>query len=512
VKKLLKLLFSRAVFVSLLLLLQLGLLIFLMLRLSKHFYLFDIGMLLLSLVAVFYIISRPSNPTYKLAWVVPILAFPVLGGAFYLMTSFQRNVRRFCDRVDQSIAETVPYLQQEEALLQQLRQCAPQQANLVHYLNQYGGFPMHDHTSVKYLPLGEEKWKAMLEELEKAQHFIFMEYFIVEEGVMWDSILEILQRKAAQGVDVRVMYDGMGCLTLLPFDYPKKLRSMGIQCRVFNPFVPFLSVVQNNRDHRKILVIDGHTGFTGGINLADEYINHKKVHGHWKDTALLLHGEGVQNLTMLFLQMWNIHSKEQEDYTQYLPHTWHPEPFPESPGYVLPYGDSPMDRESVGETVYLETIAKAQRYVHVTSPYLILDNEMVTAFSTAAKSGVDVKIIVPHIPDHWYVYAQAQSYYSELLAAGVQVFEYTPGFIHAKMFVSDDQTAVVGTINLDYRSLYLHFECAAWMFDCPAVADIEADFQRTLAQCQRVTPDDCRRIPWPKKMLNTFLRLFAPLM
>jgi cardiolipin synthase len=267
---------------------------------------------------------------------------------------------------------------------------------------------------------------------------------------MWDSILELLAGKAAEGVEVRVMYDGTCAITSLPFSYPKKLEAMGIRCKMFSPVRPMLSTVQNNRDHRKILVIDGKVGFTGGINLADEYVNRRERFGHWKDTAVMLRGEAVQSLTLMFLEMWNLDEKTPENWVKYCS-------FREAPaaagGYVIPYCDSPLDNEMVGEFVYLDILNTAKRYVHMMTPYLILDNETITALCYAAKRGVETIIIMPHIPDKWYAYLLARTYYEELIRAGVQIYEYTPGFIHAKQFTSDDEKAVVGTINLDYRSL-----------------------------------------------------------
>ena len=373
-------------------------------------------------------------------------------------------------------------------------------------MNHKGVYPIYKNTSVKYFGLGEEMIDALKEELKKAEHFIFMEYFIISRGRVWDEILEILKQKASEGVDVRVLYDGM--VTQLN---EKVLHANNIKCKAFNRFTPFVSSVQNNRDHRKIAVIDGHTAFNGGINLADEYANIISRFGHWKDTAVMLRGDAVWSFTVMFLQMWEIIAAD-EDYRE----LYGPEKYGvseiESDGFVMPYGDAPTDGENIGELVYLDIINKARDYVYITTPYLILDNEMITALGFAAKSGVDVRIIVPGIPDKWYCYCIAQSYYKDLLDVGVKVYEYAPGFVHAKNFVSDDNKAVVGTINLDYRSLFLHFECATFMYGSSAVGEIKEDFFKTLESCREIDYEYIKNIPFLKKVVNGILRTLGPLL
>ena len=354
---------------------------------------------------------------------------------------------------------------------------------------------------------------VLVRELEQAEHYIYIEYFIINDGVMWRTILDILERKTTEGVDVRLIYDGFGCLTTLPYHYERFLREKGIQCQVFNPFRPLLNIVQNNRDHRKICVIDGKTGFTGGINLADEYINQKRRFGHWKDTAVILKGEAVWNMTVMFLHMWNViaNSSEPIDHELHLPHHFHPDSF-ESDGYVQPYSDTPLDGEIVGENVYLNIINRARKYVYICTPYLIIDNEMMTALCLAAKSGVDVRIMTPGIPDKKMVFLLTQSYYEQLLEAGVHIYEYQPGFLHAKSFVCDDEIAVVGTINLDYRSLYHHFENGVWFYKNKVIQDILSDFQETLNYCDPISIDFCRNRNIVIRAFQSILRLFAPLL
>lgn len=518
IRRLLRIVFGRTSWVLLFFLIQVGILLAAFQWLGNHIiYVFG-GFTLLSAITVIYILNKDEDSSFKMAWVIPVLVIPVFGTLFYLFVELQPGARRMNRRLTGLIRDTEGYIPQDEQVLKQLRQQEEGEANLASYMKQYGGFPVYGNTRVTYFPLGEDKFEELKKQLKQAKHFIFMEYFIVERGLMWNSLLEILEQKVKEGVEVRVMYDGMCCLNLLPYRYPKELEEKGIRCKMFSPIVPALSTIQNNRDHRKITVIDGHTAFTGGINLADEYINQKERFGHWKDTAIMLQGDAARNFTVMFLQMWNITESKPEPYKKYL--TIDGKPRQDSGqvtessdlGYVMPYGDSPIDNETVGEYVYLDILNRARRYVHIMTPYLILDQDMNTSMKYAAKKGVEVVIIMPHVPDKLLAYLLARSYYQELLEAGVQIYEYTPGFVHAKVFTSDDEKAVVGTINLDFRSLYLNFECAAYLYQNPAVHDIERDYQNVLAKCQKITLEDCKRYPFGRRALGSLLRLFAPLM
>ncbi len=510
-KKILNLLCHRSVIVGVSIVIQALVLVGMLLRFMNYFVYFYAVCLLASLIAVIYLVNNRSNPAYKIIWIILIQAMPIFGGLFYLMFGGNRLTIRQRRRLREVEERLRRNWNPDEEVIARLEKENPGAAGQSRYLQQYALCSPYQNTSVEYLSLGEKKWERMLEELKKAEHFIFMEYFIIQEGKMWDPILEILAQKARDGVDVRLIYDDVGCLMTLPKDYAKRMEALGIKCCVFNPFVPRLNVKMNNRDHRKICVIDGHTGFTGGINLADEYINAYPKHGHWKDAAVMLKGNGVWNLTAMFLSVWDYIRPQAEDWDAYRPGVYQREPVP-SDGYVQPYGDSPQDGETVGENVYLNLISKAQRYVYICTPYLIVDNEMVTALSNAAKCGVDVRILTPHHADKWYVHAVTRAYYQCLLEAGVKIYEYTPGFVHAKSFVADDQYATVGTINLDYRSLYLHFECGCWMYQCSCIADMKQDYLDTLAVSQAVTLEECRAVPWYRKVGRSLLRLVAPLM
>ncbi len=508
-KKILRFITLRVVITALLIVLQALLLFGFIWKLDNYFVYFYAGSVLLSLLITLGIINSKSNPAYKIAWLIPILLFPVFGGLVYLLFGSDRTGRYLRKKL-QGIGTEMDNVIGEAHRRSGAEQLPPDAANQSRYISHCAYCPPYQNTTTEYLPLGEVKFERMVEELKKAKHYIFLEYFIIQEGKMWNTILDILRQKAAEGVDVRVIYDDMGCIMILPTGYDKTLEQMGIKCRIFNPFVPILSSRFNTRDHRKICVIDGNVGFTGGINLADEYINAYEKHGHWKDTSILLKGEAVFNLTVMFLSMWDYldGTTGKTDYSRYYPTVWDEN----AKGYVQPFADNPLDDEAVGETVYLNLINKAKRYVYITTPYLILSSEMFTALTSAAKCGVDVRIITPHVPDKWYVHAVSRSHYQPLIEAGVKIYEYTPGFIHAKTFVVDDDYAVVGTINLDYRSLYLHFECAVWMYQTPSVAQVRDDFFKTQQISQEITLEECRSLSFPRRLGRSVLRVFAPLM
>ena len=509
-KSLVRIIFGRTLIVVLGLALQVAFVLTALIYFSSHYVFFSAAMSVMSLIALVCIINDKTNPYYKLAWVVPVMLVPIFGTVLYIFVRLELGTRIMNKRIIELIGKTAPFIPQDENVLAELETVSAKEKNLAVYMKKYAGFPVFRSTGAEYFPLGEDAFHAIVRELEKAEKFIFLEFFIVEHGEMWDAILEILERKSKQGVDVRFMYDGMSSLVLVPYNYPKKLAARGIKCKVFSPIKPVLTTIQNNRDHRKILVIDGHTAFTGGINLADEYINKFERFGHWKDTAVMVKGDAAKSFTAMFLQNWNISEKSEDDYAVYTTHIRHD--FPLEEGFVLPYGDSPLDNENVGKNVYLDILDRAERYVHIMTPYLILDEEMSRALTFAAKRGVDVSIIMPHIPDKQYAYILARSYYGELISAGVKIYEYTPGFIHAKEFVSDDVTAVVGSINLDYRSLFLHFECACRFYRCEVVRDVEADMLATMKKCCLITLDDCRKYNIFKKLIGRILRVFAPLM
>lgn len=503
------LIFGRSLVILILLLLQFILLFKVLFSFVQYLPYTYGGIMSFTAAMMIWVLNSRDNPSIKLSWCIVIAILPVFGALLYCYIQFDLGHRLEQRLLQSSIQDSLSYVPDQSTLLEQLRTKDKALYNLASYTKNQGGYPIYENTTVTYFSLGEKKFQAMLEQLEQARQFIFLEYFAIAEGYMWESILEILQRKAAQGVDVRVIYDGTCSVASLPYNYPKQLQSMGIQCTQFSPIRPLVSTHYNNRDHRKILVIDGHTAFTGGVNLDDRYINRVEAFGHWKDTAVMLQGEGAKGFTFMFLQMWNA-LNHQKDYTPYL-NVPTPVPAP-SQGYVIPYSDSPLDQENVGEMVYLNILSQARDYVYIMTPYLILDHEMSSALRFAARRGVDVRLILPHIPDKKYAFALAKSHYQELVEAGVKVYEYTPGFVHAKVFLSDNLHGVVGTINLDYRSLYLNFECATYLYDVPALKDIYDDFQSTLALCHQITPQDIKHRSLFYKLAGVLLKLVAPLM
>lgn len=514
--KLIKFMFSRLAIFGLILFVQVVWIFVMIVQLGEYSTVASGILGLLSILVTLWIIYKDDNPAYKLAWIVPILLVPIVGGLLYIAMGNKKPPKRYQIALEQLNKNEELQMVQQEDILQKIIEENPHVGGQVHYLSKTTGYPIYANSKTEYFSIGEEYYCALLEELKKAKHYIFMEYFIVEEGYMWNCILDILQEKAKQWVDVRFIYDDMGCVSLLPIGYYKRLEHMGIKAIAFNPFVPFISVAMNNRDHRKITVIDGHTAFTGGINLADEYINEKVRFGHWKDTGICIRGEAVWNFTVMFLRMWNIHRKTDDNFSQYRPEVYAKEcsslqDKEKVSGFVQPYGDTPLDSEITGESVYLNIINAAKRYVYIFTPYLIVDHEMITALTLAAKRGVDVRIVTPGIPDKKTVFALTRSYYLILQEGGVKIYEYTPGFLHAKCFVCDDEIATVGTINMDYRSLYLHFECGVYLYKTSTVMDVKRDIDETIKKSKKMELCDIKS-GTAFSIFRAILRLFAPLM
>ena len=459
----------------------------------------------ISAILLVYEINRSSEPAFKYAWIVLITVLPVFGWLLYIYTQLNVVTNKISKKTESIEAETVQHLVQNTDVLKEIEET--EIWGISKYLENVAKCPTYKNTSVKYLPVGEDKFEKMKEELKRAEHFIFLEYFIVDvKSSMWLEILDILKFKAQQGVEVRLLYDAMGSLKVFPSECVKQLEDEGIKCKTFKRVTPFLEKYQNNRDHRKILVIDGHTAFTGGINIADEYINVVERFRHWKDTAVMLKGEAVKSFTVMFLRMWNLSESETEDFDNYIVKST-----TDSDGYVIPYCDSPIDDENVGERVYLEIINRAKNHVCIMTPYLVISHEMQEALKYAVKRGVDVRIIMPHIPDKNYTLWLARSYYKRLIKSGVKIFEYKKGFVHAKVTIADANTAVVGTINYDYRSLYLNYECALLMYNVKEIENIEKDFITTQSACMEITLDEHKKFNVFGRMVGMVLRWFAPL-
>ncbi len=464
---------------------------------------------LLSLIAVFFLFSSSDHPNYKLSWMFFFFLFPVFTAFCYCLAGKKNTPRKIKGYLNNSSQK----FQEEEKdenlfVLNLLKQISPDASRQASYFNNRAFAPIFAFTQTQFLATGEDFFPVLLQELSGAKQFILMEYFIIERGNMWNAIEAILVKKAAQGVTVKLLFDAMGTVGTLPKSFSEELSSKGIETRVFNPFTPSLDSFVNYRDHRKICVVDGKSGFTGGINLADEYINKRIKHGHWKDSAIFLKGDAVRSLTALFFQLWDSFSPYPAQHDDFF--------FPvyrcRKDGYVQPFGDSPMDEEPIGETGYRNIINAARNYVYITTPYLILNNEMASCLITAAQSGVEVKIITPHIGDKKLVHAATRCHYAPLIRAGVKIYEYTPGFIHSKTIVADSKFGIVGTCNFDFRSFYLHFECGIFLYQSSSLLDLQKDFEKTLLECQEIPLASYEPQSIWGKIFQSLLKIIAPLL
>ena len=497
---------GRLIFVGLSLMLQVGWIVSLITRAGGLYPYITLLTEILAFLAVVNIHARYRPSASKISWIILILFFPVLGLCIYLLVGqpwATRTMRRRFENIDRNLIDQLP---QAEAPVQALKERDLAAGNLAGYLFKWCKYPLYQNTVVEFHGQGEIAFEKLKAELRKAEKFIFMEYHAIEFSQCFMEIEAILEERVKAGVEVRLFYDDVGSFSFIGPNFLQHMREKGIRCRVFNPLMPIISPFMNNRDHRKITVIDGKVGFTGGYNLADEYFNVKHPYGHWKDTGIMLRGDAVRSLTVMFLEMWNAVKKMDRDYGKYTEISC---PAKDAPGFVQPYADSPLDDERVGENVYLNLLKNAKKTCWITTPYLILDDEMMHELVLAAKRGVDVRIITPGIPDKKTVFRLTRSYYAQLIRGGVKIYQYTPGFIHAKQMLVDDEAAVVGTINLDYRSLYLHFENAVLFRSCPAVLDLKKDFEETFPLCcEQISSGKMRRMG----MLDSLLRLFAPLL
>lgn len=510
-KGIISMVFSRFGIVLVLLALQILVLLGIFLKFSQlapHYYIIS---------AVFYIfmitviVNSDHDASSKITWLTIMAFLPIFGALLYIYTTVDIGHRVLKKKVTHILKNTKNKITQDKSVIDKAEEICPDVADLNYYLNKSGRFPLYENTDVTYYPIGEKMFQSMLVELDKAKDFIFMEYFIVDDGYMWDNILEVLIKKANEGVDVRVMYDGTCEFALLPRTYPSSLEKLGIHCKVFSPVSPFISTHYNYRDHRKIMVIDGKTAYNGGINMADEYINYTHKYGHFKDVGVMLKGDAVDSFTLMFLQMWSVNERHC-DFSKYLnvgDSLSAGGYF--SNGFVMPFGDCPLDEYDVGKSVYMDILNRAKDYVYIMTPYMIMDGELENSLTFSAERGVDVRIILPHISDSFVAQALAKTHYKKLLDAGVKVYEYTPGFVHAKVFVSDDVKSVVGSINMDYRSLYHHFECATYMYGTRCIEDIKSDYKDTLAKCQQVTYESIKNDKWYIKLIGKVLKFVAPL-
>ena len=499
---------ARIVFVAVSLLFQVGWILLRVIKLNRYSETISAVTSLLSLAVILRLNSKNRNSAMKMPWIMLILAFPILGLSMYLLFDIlgDPGVGKRLRAVREDMKKEVP--ENARRAFDHLQAQDITAANQSYYLWNSAGYPVYENTMVKYYPEAVEAFEDLKRQLEKAEDFIFMEYFIVEDGSAFRELEEILVRKAKQGVLVRLMYDDIGSVGTVNMAFAKRLKDEGIHCVPFNPAVPLLNLFMNHRDHRKITVIDGKVGFTGGYNLAEEYFDRTRPYGKWKDTGLKLEGEAVRSLTATFLELWNLQTREREDPSRYL-NVCHSVP---ARGFVQPFADNPLGEERIAEDVYLNLISQADRSLYFITPYLIITDEVSRALGMAARRGVDVRIITPGIPDKKTVYAVTRSYYTGLARQGVRIYEYTPGFCHAKQCICDGKIASVGTSNLDYRSLYHHFENNVLLYGCDAVEDIAADFQHLFAQSEEVTRRYCGGRGAMLRTWQYILRLFAPLM
>ncbi len=472
---------------------------------------FYLAAMLTSAACVVKIIASDDNPDYKAPWLLLVLTVPIAGFMLYLMFYSRKLKKKFVKRGIE-LKDSIAFEKEDAREFEALETESIHAASQARMLSKIAAVPLFTNTTQQYFASGEELMPQLLEDLKNAQKFIYMEYFIIEEGCFWNSILEILKEKVQAGVEVKVLYDDIGCMTTLPGNYSKILKKYGIEGTSFSRLRGNADSEFNNRNHRKITVIDGKIGYTGGINLADEYINHVERFGYWKDTALRICGEGVWELTYLFLCDYGISAKEKLSVRDDLYPAFEKTEGQEE-GYLIPFGDGPRPiyPRRVGKSVIQNILFSAVDYVYLTTPYLIIDNDLCTSLENTALRGVDVRIIVPHIPDKKLVFHMTKSFYPRLIAAGVKIYQYTPGFIHAKSCVCDDKYAMIGTINLDYRSLVHHFENGIWMYRCPCIAQMKADLDETLAQSQEITEDQLKT-GLLVRFFRSVVRIFAPML
>ena len=501
---------GRLILIALVLLLEFFWLYTSLLRLDAKYPIVMTVVNILAILLALDINEKEVNISLKAPTLFILLAMPIMGVIFFLITGIGSNLTKVRKRFDHIDAELSPFLMQDQTIMDEVRANSPKATAQFEYLTRYSGYPLRKNTKVKFYDEAIDSLNSQLEDLRKAEDYIFMEYHAIEDAEAFSGIFEILKSKAEQGVEVRILYDDIGSFIFISKSFDKKMKAAGIKCRAFNPMMPIYNLFINNRDHRKLTIIDGKIGYTGGFNLANEYFNITSPYGYWKDTGVRVEGEGVDNMTAMFLEMWNSVKNKHDDND--LARFFHGSSCNiEAEGYVLPYADKPIDNEPVGENVYMNIINSAEKYIWFTTPYLIITDDMKRIMRLAAMRGVDVRIIVPGIPDKKTTYHITKSYFQELVSVGVRIYTYTPGFCHAKQCVSDDIVATCGTINLDYRSLYHHFEDGVIMYDVDAVGDIKNDFERTFPKCEEVTEKYKIRRKGYIRIIRSILRLAAPL-
>ena len=495
---------KRVIIVIIGVLLQFGFAISIQLFFREHIAIIGIIYELLSVLIVLKILKDSTRISNDLPWIILILLFPIFGTILLITLSSNYAHSKLLKNIFKSEKEYQQYLNQDIKIRKEIDE---NDLDNLKYIVDRSKYPVTKNNKITYYDYGEKFYPELLKELNKAEKFIFLEYFIINKGQMWDGILKILKEKASHGVEVRILYDDMGSIAMLSTKYPNELKKMGIKCIPFNKVSPFKGIFMNNRDHRKMTIIDGKVAFSGGVNLSDEYININSKLGIWKDNGIKIEGDAIWNLTIIFLTMWNANIKEDKDILKFKHEFKNTEKID---GYVVPYGVAPLHEDLIGEDVYINIINSAKKYLYIMTPYLIIDTDMTNALIRAAKRGVDVKIIVPGIPDKKIVYTQTSSFFELLSNGGVKIYKFTKGFVHSKVYVSDDKRAIVGTINMDYRSLYLHFENGIYMENVKEIKDVKKDMDETLKDCKRLNDKDIKSSIF-KSIWQSILRLFAPL-
>lgn len=497
---------KRLFVTAFILLLEIAFLISMMYLLGSLWIIFGVALYIFSIAIILLVVNDNGNPAYKISWIACVILIPFAGGILYIIFGKHHTTKQMKKRFNAVDMGGNEFLKNYDDILNRL-ECNHACFQMAKWMWDVSKHPVYDSTSTEFLKSGEVYFKRLLEDLKLAKKNIFMEFFIISPGKMWGEVVSILAQKSKQGIDVRLIYDDFGTITTMPDNYSEYMNQIGIKTRVFNPVRPRLDAFMNNRDHRKIVVIDGNLSYTGGINLADEYINEKERFGYWQDCGIRLNGKATASFTALFLRMWQYLSNEEIDYEAFMPNNE-----VTGDGLVMPFGDNPIRSHHLNDSIYLKIITAASRYIYIQTPYLVMDYELTTALIFAAESGVDVRIVTPHIPDKFYVHAMTRSSYKDLIQAGVKIYEFTPGFIHSKVIISDDCVGVVGTANFDFRSLYLHFECSVWMYKTSSLEQIYKDFMRIIERSQKMTIEDCDNRKLIQKMLGIVLKPFAPLM
>lgn len=505
--KLAKFFTSRLFIISMLILLQILLIILPMIFLSTVFIPLFFVFILFSFIIAIAIINRNNNPSFKIAWLIPVLCFPIGGALFYILFGRTHLNKKNTERLKKAVESSDGIINPDNELLEMIGKKNAHLKREASYIINNSRSNIYAFTETKFLNPGSLFFEELLIQLKKAEKFIFLEYFIIGFGEMWQRTLDILSEKAKKGVEIRILYDDIGTINLLPIDFPQQMTELGIKTAVFNPYKPSLDTFLNYRDHRKFAIIDGKVAFTGGINIADEYINRKERFGFWEDSSVMLDGDAVKKVTVLFLEMWYFTTGEKPDFNKYLVDYQG-----KNDGFVIPFSDEPLFQELIHENAYMNVIENAKKSVYICTPYLILDNNMENSLIRAAKSGIDVKIITPHHPDKKLIFEMTRANYESLVNNGVEIYEFTPGFMHTKMIISDDLTAIVGTCNFDFRSFYLHFENGVWMYNSQAVTQARDSFFNALSVSEKITPDFFKNVSFKRQLIRSILKIFAPLL